>query len=105
MTVDDAAWATLHTRSGVVASLEVSRVATGRKNALQVEVYGTTGSLRFDLERLNELVLHESTGSATDGPKQILVTEPELVKELLTTPTDAFVKSPVLRRTRALLGD
>lgn len=77
VTVDDAAWATLHTRSGVVASLEVSRVATGRKNALQVEVYGTTGSLRFDLERLNELVLHESTGSATDGPKQILVTESE----------------------------
>ncbi len=77
VTVDDAAWATLHTRSGVVASLEVSRVATGRKNALQVELYGTAGSLRFDLERLNELVLHESTGSPTDGARQILVTEPE----------------------------
>ena len=76
VTVDDAAWATLHTSSGVVASLEVSRVATGRKNSLQVEVYGSTGSLRFDLERLNELVLHEATGSATDGAKQVLVTEP-----------------------------
>lgn len=39
------------------------------------------------------------------GRPFFLVTEPELVKELLTTPTDAFVKSPVLRRTRALLGD
>lgn len=77
VTVDDAAWASLHTSSGVVASLEVSRVATGRKNALQIEVYGTTGALRFDLERLNELVLHESTGSPTDGGSRILVTEPE----------------------------
>ena len=34
-----------------------------------------------------------------------LLTEPELVKELLTTPTDAFTKSPILRRTRILLGD
>ena len=34
-----------------------------------------------------------------------LLTDPELVKELLTTPTDAFTKSPVLRRTRIFLGD
>jgi cytochrome P450 len=34
-----------------------------------------------------------------------LVTDPELVKELLTTPTDAFVKSPILRRTKVVLGE
>jgi predicted dehydrogenase len=55
VTVDDAAWATLHLASGAVASLEVSRFATGRKNALQIEVYGSRGGLAFDLERLNEL--------------------------------------------------
>ncbi|WP_256837656.1 Gfo/Idh/MocA family protein [Ornithinimicrobium faecis] len=77
VTVDDAAWATLHTASGVVASLEVSRVATGRKNALAIELYGTTGSLRFDLERLNELVLTEVGGARTAGASTILVTEPE----------------------------
>lgn len=76
VTVDDAAWATLHTPSGVVASLEVSRVATGRKNALAIELYGTAGSLRFDLERLNELVLTETSGASTDGATTILVTEP-----------------------------
>ncbi|MGO0578054.1 Gfo/Idh/MocA family protein [Ornithinimicrobium panacihumi] len=74
VTVDDAAWATLHTRSEVVASLEVSRVAAGRKNALSVELYGTAGSIRFDLERLNELVLTEGTGP-TAGATQVLVTE------------------------------
>lgn len=77
VTVDDAAWATLHTASGAVASLEVSRVATGRKNALTIELYGTTGSLRFDLERLNELVLTEIGDTRTSGASTILVTEPE----------------------------
>lgn len=77
VTVDDAAWATLHTPSGVVASLEVSRVATGRKNALAIEIYGTSGSLRFDLERLNELVLTETSDPRTTGASTVLVTEPE----------------------------
>ncbi|USQ77984.1 Gfo/Idh/MocA family protein [Ornithinimicrobium cryptoxanthini] len=77
VTVDDAAWATLHTDSGVVASLEVSRVATGRKNALTVELFGTSGSLRFDLERLNELVLTQAGDARTSGPTTIMVTEPE----------------------------
>ncbi len=34
-----------------------------------------------------------------------LVADPELVKELLTTPTDAFTKSPVLQRTKVVLGE
>ena len=55
VTVDDAAWATLALASGAVASVEVSRVATGRKNSLKLEVYGDKGALLFDLENLNEL--------------------------------------------------
>jgi predicted dehydrogenase len=68
VTVDDTAWATLTTRTGAVASLEVSRMAAGRKNGLAIEVYGSTGSISFDLERLNELQL--------DG-ERVLVTDPE----------------------------
>ena len=73
VTVDDAAWATLTTDGGAVASIEVSRMATGQKNALRLEVYGDRGALTFDLERLNELQV------ATDGNgfTRILVTEPE----------------------------
>jgi len=71
VTVDDAAWATLETASGVVASVEVSRVAAGRKNGLSIEVYGSRGSLAFDLERLNELQVDEGG----HGPRRILVTE------------------------------
>jgi predicted dehydrogenase len=78
VTVDDAAWANLTFASGARASVEVSRTATGRKNALQIEVYGDKGALRFDLERLDELEFLDATEDiATQGFRTILVTEPE----------------------------
>ncbi|ROR73979.1 putative dehydrogenase [Bogoriella caseilytica] len=78
VTVDDAAWATLHTSGGVVASLEVSRVATGRKNALTIELFGDRGALAFDLERMNELRVHRASGPvALQGSTAIMVTEEE----------------------------
>jgi predicted dehydrogenase len=55
VTVDDAAWSTMRTDGGAVVSLEVTRMATARKNALGIEVYGSAGALRFDLESLNHL--------------------------------------------------
>lgn len=78
VTVDDAAWATLSLASGAVASVEASRVATGRKNSLQLEVYGDKGALRFDLENLNELAFLDATAPAREqGFRRILVNEPE----------------------------
>jgi predicted dehydrogenase len=78
VTVDDAAWATLTLASGAVASVEVSRVATGRKNSLQIEVYGDKGSLLFDLENLNELGFLDATVPVREqGFRRILVNEPD----------------------------
>jgi predicted dehydrogenase len=78
VTVDDAAWATLSLASGAIASVEVSRVATGRKNALTLEIYGDKGSLLFDLENLNELHFLDATAPAREqGFRRILVGEPE----------------------------
>lgn len=78
VTVDDAAWATLTLASGAVASVEASRVATGRKNSLQVEVYGDKGALRFDLENLTELQFLDATAPAREqGFRRIVVTEPD----------------------------
>ncbi|WP_234410809.1 Gfo/Idh/MocA family protein [Nocardioides terrigena] len=70
VTVDDAAWATLGMSGGAVASVEVSRMAHGRKNGLALEVYGSEGSLRFELESLNELIVDTGVGGT-----RILVTE------------------------------
>ncbi|MFJ3956661.1 Gfo/Idh/MocA family protein [Arthrobacter sp. NPDC090010] len=84
VTVDDAAWLTLGLRGeaagdgGAIASVEVSRVALGRKNSLRIEVYGSAGALAFDLERLNELEFLDGTDPVEEqGFRRILVTEPE----------------------------
>ncbi|MEV0204205.1 Gfo/Idh/MocA family oxidoreductase [Streptomyces sp. NPDC050788] len=78
VTVDDAALFTGRFTSGALASFEATRYATGRKNALRIELNGTHGSLAFDLERLNELSYHDGTEAATHaGFRRILVTEPD----------------------------
>jgi predicted dehydrogenase len=77
VTVDDAVLATARLGSGALASLEATRFATGRKNALRIELNGSAGSLAFDLERLNELEFCDGTEpSETAGFRRILVTEP-----------------------------
>ncbi|MER7192100.1 Gfo/Idh/MocA family protein [Streptomyces flaveolus] len=78
VTVDDAAVFTGRLSSGALATFEASRMASGRKNALRLEVNGESGSLAFDLERLNELSFHDHREpAATAGFRRILVTEAE----------------------------
>ncbi|UKA64425.1 Gfo/Idh/MocA family protein [Arthrobacter sp. FW306-04-A] len=78
VTVDDAAWATFWLTGGVGASVEASRVATGQKNSLQIEIYGTNGSLSFNLENLNELQFLDGTLPVREqGFRRILVNEPD----------------------------
>ncbi|MFF8909579.1 Gfo/Idh/MocA family protein [Streptomyces olivaceoviridis] len=78
VTVDDAAVFTGRFASGALAAFEATRYATGRKNALRIELNGERGSLAFDLERLNELWFHDATGPGAEaGFSRILVTEPE----------------------------
>jgi predicted dehydrogenase len=78
VTVDDAAWVNLSLASGAIASVEASRVATGQKNSLRLEIYGSLGSLTFDLENLNELNFMDTTVPVREqGFRRILVNEPE----------------------------
>ncbi|MEV8593451.1 Gfo/Idh/MocA family oxidoreductase [Streptomyces sp. NPDC052012] len=78
VTVDDAAVFTGRLASGALATFEATRMASGRKNALRLEVNGEHGSLAFDLERLNELSYYDGTEPGTHaGFRRILVTEPD----------------------------
>jgi predicted dehydrogenase len=78
VTVDDAAVFLARLSGGALATYTATRFATGRKNALRIEVSGSRGSLAFDLERLNELSFYDATGpAAVRGFRRILVTEPE----------------------------
>ncbi|MEH0845458.1 Gfo/Idh/MocA family oxidoreductase [Micromonospora sp. CPCC 205711] len=78
VTVDDAAVFVARLEDGPLATYEASRFATGRKNALRVEINGSLGTVVFDLERLNELEFYDATRPAAEqGFTRILVTEAE----------------------------
>nr|MDT0658467.1 Gfo/Idh/MocA family oxidoreductase [Micromonospora sp. DSM 115978] len=78
VTVDDAALFLARLSGGAVATFEATRFATGRKNAITIEINGSAGSLAFDFERMNELRYHTTTVPVTEqGFSRILVTEPE----------------------------
>jgi predicted dehydrogenase len=72
VTVDDAYSAQAEFESGAMGTFEASRFATGHKNDHTVEVHGSKGSLKFSLERLNEL---EFLGEGDRGYQTILVTD------------------------------
>ena len=77
VTVDDVALFTGRLSGGALASFEATRFATGRKNALTIEVSGEKGALVFDLEDLNSLRYYDrEANEALQGFTQILVTEP-----------------------------
>ena len=55
VTVDDASFMIANFKNGALGAFEASRFAGGRKNYNYFEIYGSKGSLTFDLERMNEL--------------------------------------------------
>lgn len=76
VTVDDVAIFTGRLANGALVSFEATRFATGRKNALTIEVSGDKGALAFDLEDLNSLQFYDRTVSDDRrGFTKILVTE------------------------------
>ncbi|SDQ88244.1 Gfo/Idh/MocA family protein [Actinopolyspora saharensis] len=78
VTVDDAAAFLARFSGGALATFEASRFATGRKNAMRLEINGSAGSLAFDFESMNELSFHDhGEDASTAGFRRILVTEPE----------------------------
>jgi len=78
VTVDDAAVFVGFGSEGTLMSFEATRMATGRKNAMRIEVNGSQGSVAFDLESMNELWFYDGDDPTPEnGFRRILVTEPE----------------------------
>jgi predicted dehydrogenase len=74
VTVDDAYTAQAEFEGGAMGLFEASRFATGHKNANVIEINGSDGSIRFDLERLNELAVLDDQAR---GFETVLVTDPD----------------------------
>lgn len=77
VTVDDAFQALVGFAGGATGILEASKVCLGSNNRLEFEVNGTDGSLRFSLERLNELevYLRADEGAGLAGFRRMDVTD------------------------------
>jgi predicted dehydrogenase len=77
VTVDDAVSVNGRFRNGALATLEATRFAPGRKNALTIEINGSEGSLVFDLEQMNRLQFYRARDPENQrGFREIIVTEP-----------------------------
>ncbi|GHU74780.1 dehydrogenase [Clostridia bacterium] len=79
-TVETYDMATIQARfaNGALGLFELSNVAAGRRNALLLEIRGSKGAIRFDLERLNELALYsERDERRTQGFRMIHATLPD----------------------------
>ncbi len=75
--VDDAFAAAMEFENGAIGTLECTRFAAGRKNYNFIEINAEKGSVRFNLERLNELEVFwvGEDPKETEGWHQVLVTE------------------------------
>lgn len=77
VTVDDAAVFLARFGGGALGTFEATRFATGRKNAIRLEINGSRGSVAFDFEDLNVLHFHDATLPDEEaGFRRIVVTEP-----------------------------
>ncbi len=61
--VDDAFVAIAKFHNGAIGSIEGSRIACGYGHTGRIQVDGTKGSLKFDVERLNELEIADGVSS------------------------------------------
>lgn len=78
VTVDDAFQAIIEYEGGAVGTLEASRFCPGRKNFNTFEINAEHGSIRFNLEAINELEVfwkHGPVDKDTMGFTRVLVSE------------------------------
>lgn len=76
VTVDDATLFLAKFDNGAVGTFEATRFAPGNRNGNKFEINGSEGSIRFNLERMNELEFYNGNDeSGLQGWKTILATE------------------------------
>jgi predicted dehydrogenase len=74
---EDMVQALVEFSSGTSGTMEISRIATGYKCGLAVEVHGTRGTLLFDQERMNELKFYSVADAAGRRGFRTILAGPE----------------------------
>src|SRR5581483_6449359 len=76
--VDDAVSLMARFTNGSLGTFEASRFGVGRRNGIGFEIYGSKGSMAFDLEDMSRLRFFDATDPANlQGRRDILVTGPD----------------------------
>jgi predicted dehydrogenase len=73
---DDVSEVLVRFTNGAVGHIGCSRIAWGRKNGLDFELYGKSGGLRFTQERFNEIQLFRPSDRADDNGFRTILTGP-----------------------------
>lgn len=76
VTADDSTSFLARFKGGAIGNFIATRFATGKKNFLRLEIFGSNGSVTFNLERLNELEYYSRRDEPGEqGFRNIIVTE------------------------------
>lgn len=76
ITTEDFAAVMFRMGSATRGAFTVSQISAGRKNRLNIEIYGSRGGVAWDQERPNELWV-----GRREGPNEVLVKDPALMSE------------------------
>jgi predicted dehydrogenase len=74
---EDIVHALLRFRNGAVGHFGSSRLAWGRRNGIDIELYGSKGSMRFTQERFNEIDLFLPDADRGSNGFRTILTGPE----------------------------
>lgn len=74
---EDIAQVLLSFENGITGTMEISRIATGRKCGLCFEIYGSKGSLVFDQERMNEIRFYSTADAPNTSGYRTILSGPE----------------------------
>lgn len=74
---EDIAQVLLQFDSGTPGTLEISRIATGKKCGLEFQLTASKGCLEFDQERMNELRVYQATDSSDQVGFRTILAGPE----------------------------
>lgn len=74
---EDIAQVLLRFSRGCSGAMDISRVASGKKCALEFEIFGSKGSIRFDQERMNELKMYSIDGNSDERGFCTILAGPE----------------------------
>ena len=79
VTVDDAAVFNATFENGALGTFEATRFASGSKNDLGFEIFGSKGSVKFNFEDMNVLYFHDHQLPPSEaGFRRIMVTEGDI---------------------------